>query len=464
MHSWQKRLSDRNFFAIYVLLTLGLIAAFILFEPIRKELITIYDEGSYFIAAADIRQNGIFSKYFLADIHSYCYPTVLAYGIPGWLEVPVEKGRLAAFILNATIFFATAFFIAWTIHPIFGKRRTLAILAMLCLNPFTLIYLGYSLTDSISTTLTLALVIAVTTSFQPGNALTVKHAALTGLLLGAAVMTRPANIYLMSLGIPALLLHLYQGIRSGRARRTIWVCLVAIFSVVIMCVPESINRYRNFGKLSPLIIQSGVNQLTLTRLNTKFVTFVHPAFDPAVLYRNPFFEAPVDGRPGSKWNELKARTVSILVKMFGLVDQDFIRPYTYSLTPPDRWIGTILSVSLFLVGALGLSIESLAAWKVLWRSRFLNLGADHAFALCSLLTIGGCFALYSQTMVESRFGIPILAIVLLFVPAGFEYWRTLGHRLKGVAIVLFVTAIAGGCWLSHWIQSLAPPIVRAWQG
>jgi tellurite resistance protein TehA-like permease len=66
-------------------------------------------------------------------------------------------------------------------------------------------------------------------------------------------------------------------------------------------------------------------------------------------------------------------------------------------------------------------------------------------------------------MVESRFGIPILAIVLLFVPAGFDYWRTLGGRLKGVAIVLFLTAIAGGCWLSHWIQSLAEPIARAWQ-
>jgi hypothetical protein len=388
MHSWHKRLLERNFFAIYFLLTLGLIAAFVLFEPVRKELITIYDEGAYYIAAADIRHNGVFSRYSWADIHSYFYPTLLAYGIPGWLEVPEEKGRLAVFILNTAVYFLTAFFTAWAIHPIFGKRRTLAILAMLCLNPFTLIYLGYSLTDSVSTTLTLALVIAMTLSFQPGKVLTVRHAALIGLLLGAAVMTRPANIYLFSLAIPVLLLHLFQGIRSGRARRTILVCLIAIFSVAIMCVPQSINRYRNFGKVSPLIIQSGVNQLTLARLNTKFVTFVHPAFDPAVFYRNPFFEAPVAGKPGSKLSELKARALSILVKMFGLVDQDFIRPYTYSLTPPDRWIGTILSVTLFLIGAVGLAIESWGAWKGLWRSRFLTLETNRAFALCSLLTAG----------------------------------------------------------------------------
>jgi hypothetical protein len=463
MDSWQKRFSDRNAFEIYVLLTLGLIAAFGLFEPIRKELITIYDEGSYYIAASDIRQNGIFSKYGWAEIHSYFYPTLLAYGIPAWLEVPEEKGRLAVFILNAAAYFITAFLIAWTMRPVLGKTRTLAMLAMLCLNPFTLIYLGYSLTDSISTTLTLALVIAVTLTFQAGKLLTVKQAALTGFLLGAAAMTRPANIYLFCLAVPALFLHLYQGIRAGRVGRTGLVCLIAIFAVLVMCVPQSVNRYRNFGKLSPLIIQSGVNQLTLARQNTKFVTFVHPAFDPAVFYRNPFFETPVDGRSSSKWSELKARGLSILVKMFGLIDQDYIRPYTYSLTPPDRWIGTVLSLCLFLIGALGLSIESWAAWKALWRSRFISLEADHAFALCSVLTIGGCFSLYSQTMVESRFGIPIVAIVLLFVPSGFRVWCSLSGGLRGAAIVFLVAAIGGGCWLSHWIQSLAEPIARAWQ-
>jgi hypothetical protein len=447
---------------VALILAVSLVAACALFLPIRREIIEVYDEGSYYVAARDIRQNGVLSKYGWADLHSYLYPTVLAYGIPFWLGVPKSAGRLSVFILQVVLFAVAALYIARSIHPALGIRRALTIVAMVLLNPFTLIYLGYSLTDSFSLTLTLAFVVTAAMSFRIGSSLSVTQACLTGLFLGGAMMTRPANIYLMGLAIPVFLLHLYQGIRSGHALRTIVACLVALFSVTAVCIPESLNRYRNFGEVSPLIISSGVGQFAAAHANIKYATYAGPGAPPWVNYRNPFYppteqDAPLAGyRKGLAWLQ------STLSKMFGLVDQDFIRPYIYSFTTPDRWIGTVLSLSLTLAGVIGLSEQSWLAAKSLWESRFRRLRPDHALALCSLLAAGGCFALYSQTVVESRFGLPIVAIFALFAPFAVESWWKRDWRLKNLAAALFVLLIGAGCFFSHWLQSLSNSIVQAW--
>lgn len=446
---------------VALMLLVSALAASALFLPIRRETIEIYDEGSYYIAAADIRQHGPLTNYNAAKLHSYLFPAFLAYGIPAWLGVSKATGRMAVFVLQTMLFLVTAFAFARAIRPAFGSRHALAMIAMLCFNPFTLIYLGYSLTDSFSLTLTVAFLTATAVSFQADRALSVKAACIAGFLFGGVIMARPANIYLLSLAFPALVLHLYQGIRSGRTRQTAIACALAILSAAIVCIPESLNRYRNFGEVSPIIIESGVGQLAAARTNIKYATYVGPGAPPWVYYRNPFYPA-VDDAPLEGLARVRAWILSTVVKVFGLIDQDFIRPYVFSFTTPDRWIGTVFSVGLFLAGAVGLAVQSWAALVSLWRSRFLTLQPQHAFAFCSLCTIGGCVALYSQTVVESRFGLPIIVVTALFVPFALDWFRRLRPALKSFAIASFILLIAAGCVLSQWIQSLSESIVRAW--
>jgi hypothetical protein len=454
---------DRSYFSrVAMIFFATFLAASALFQPIRNEVIEIYDEGSYFHAAADIRQNGLLEKFHTANLHSYLYPTALAYGIPSWLGITKGAGRLAVFVLQTVLFLATALAIARAIRPVFGAKRALAIVAMLCLNPFTLIYLGYSLTDSFSLTLTIALVIAVAVSFQAQGPLRVRHACLAGLLLGGAVMTRPGNIYLLSLAVPTFLLHLYRGFRRGALRRTCLACLVAICCALLVCIPESLNRYRNFGKLSPLIVQSGIDALGAARANVKYTTYVGPGAPPAVYYRNPFYNDAGQGGPVSTFDKVRAWTLSTLTKMFGLVDNDFMRPYVYSFTSPDRWIGTIVSLSLVIVGSIGLTVRAWSTFKTLWKSRFVDMAPDQAFALCCLLTVGGCFAVYSQAMPEARFGLPIVAILSLFVPFALDLWWPLTAFARTVGLISFVLLLSLGCVFSRWIQSLSESIVRAW--
>ena len=74
-----------------VILLIALAAAYALFRPIQKEPIEIYDEGSYYIAAKEIRQNGVLTKYTWAQLHSYLYPSVLAYGVPARIARPFDS-------------------------------------------------------------------------------------------------------------------------------------------------------------------------------------------------------------------------------------------------------------------------------------------------------------------------------------------------------------------------------------
>ena len=93
-----------------LILLVSLAAASALFIPISRETIQNYDEGSYYIAAGHIRQNGVLNKYGWAITSQLLIPTVLAYGIPSWLTVPKNAGRLSVFIFMRR-FSSSSFFI-----------------------------------------------------------------------------------------------------------------------------------------------------------------------------------------------------------------------------------------------------------------------------------------------------------------------------------------------------------------
>jgi Ca2+/H+ antiporter len=139
-----------------------------------------------------------------------------------------------------------------------------------------------------------------------------------------------------------------------------------------------------------------------------------------------------------------------------------MRPYIFSLAPPDRWLGTILSTSIALLGLTGLLHQGRRAVMELRRFRFRTVTVENAFALSCLLVVAARFALYSQVEVEARFGLLLLAILALFVPTALTLWRQLNRRSKIFSAICFLLAIFHGCILSHWIQMHSEPIVRAW--
>ena len=452
--------SDKFALGVAVIILSAIVMAVALFLPIRGEVVQ-YDEAGYTHAALRIRDDGLFSNFTFADQRTYLYPGLLALSAKK-LDVSAPSTRSSAFILQSILFFAGALLISLGLRARFGTGPALWVLAAICLNPINLLYLGYVLTESISLILTLALVTSLALSFGSKPGLTIRNALISGLILGTALMIRPGTIYLVALVGAALALHLYQALRAGQAGRTILTCLIAIGCTGLVTVPQLINNYRNFGKLSPLVVhKAGSTQFSMGRTNLKYGTFVGPGNSPGLEYRNPFYPGGSD-EGLSFLQRSKARILSTAAKMFALVDQDFIRPYIYSLTSPDRWIGTILSLTLFCLGALGLSRQAWAACRALWQGRFQRLSSEHAFALAALGGVAACFALYSQVQVESRFGLPILALSTLFIPAALEFVRSLSSSLKAFAVAAFLLVIGVGCYFSHWIQTLSEPIVKAW--
>lgn len=449
-----------------VIILLAVALAVILYWPIRSE-ITQYDETGYTTAAAGIAQNGLFSKFPCSDFRTYLYPAALAFSakvfhLPADLTPAHGTPRGGIFFLQTVLFVVAAFTIARALHPTFGRKRTIVLLVCLCFNPFTLLFLAYVLTEFFSLIFTIGFITAIALSFQARGPAQARASAVAGLLLGAALMTHPSNIYLVGVAGAAFVLHLVIGVKSRELSRRALLSLGAIFCAALVCLPQWANNYRNYGKIAPLIVHdAGATQFELGRQNMKYGTYVGPGEAPGLLYRNPFL-ATIDPATASGWQKLRGWLFSSVIKLFAVIDQDFIRPYIFSLTSPDRWIGTILSLSIAFLGLAGLFDRSRSAITELRRSRFRTVTVQSVFVLSCLLVVTGRFALYSQVEIEARFGVLLLAILGLFVPAALQLWRQVSRTAKIASAICFLLAISQGCMLSHWIQMHSEPIVRAW--
>lgn len=451
---------------IAIILFVAAALALCLFWPIRSE-VTQYDEAGYATAAAGIAQNGLFSKFPCSDFRTYLYPAVLAFsakflGIPAELTPGHGTPRGGVFTLQLVIFFTAALCIARALYPIFGRTRTVVLLACLCLNPFTLIFLAYVLTEPFTLIFNIAFITAVAMSFHSRRSGQIKAFAIGGLAIGAALMTHPSNVYLVGLGGAAVLLHLIIGVRSGDVRHRILLSIVGMFCAAIICLPQWVNNYRHFGRIAPLIVHdAGGIQFELGRENMKYGTYVGHGSPPGLLYRNPFL-SHIDPATSSAWHSLRGWFLSSAIKLFALIDQDYMRPYIFSLTPPDRWVGTILSTSIALLGLTGLLHQGRLAVAELRRSHFRTITGENAFALSCLIVVAGRFALYSQVEIEARFGLLLLAVLGLFVPTTLRLWHQLNRTARIVSAICFLLVISQGCILSHWIQMHSEPIARAW--
>lgn len=453
-------------FLIAGLLFLSAALATSLYWPIRSD-VARYDESGYALAAAGIAQNGLFSKFPCSDYRTYLYPAALAFGakvlgVPTELTPAVGTPRGGVFGLQIGIFVIAAVAIGRALYPTFGRKRTILLVVCLCFNPFTLLFLAYILTESFSLIFTIAFITAIALSFQSHAPAQAKASAVAGLLLGAALMTHPSNIYLVLVAGAAFLLHFAIGVKTHELSKRVLLSVCAICCTAIVCLPQWVNNYRNYGKIAPLIVyDAGATQFELGRQNMKYGTYVGPGAPPGLLYRNPFL-GTIDHAALSTWQKLRGWFLSSVIKLFAVIDQDFMRPYIFSLTPPDRWIGTILSLSIAFFGLAGLFYRSRRALTELRRSHFRTVTVENAFVLSCLLVVIGRFALYSQVEIEARFGVLLLAILGLFVPAAFQLWWRADRTVKIVSAICFLLAISQGCMLSHWIQMHSEPIVRAW--
>src|SRR5262249_41612739 len=123
--------------------------------------------------------------------------------------------------------------------------------AAIALNAFVLSYVPESLTESLSLTLIL-FGTGCWLGLVAGRGPVGRHVPIGSLLMGTAVMVRPANLF--ALGAWTVAVVLVGTSRRLPARTWVAVAFVLMAGAALPMVPQYVNNVRNYGQCTPLIV------------------------------------------------------------------------------------------------------------------------------------------------------------------------------------------------------------------
>jgi hypothetical protein len=410
-----------------------------------------FDAQNYFDIAADIDRNGLFSKFHNSDVRTYGYPLLLVafsraanlMRVPaGWL---LFEGQLALYMFAAYLV-RRELAKTW---PVFASWAFIGIV----LNVFALSYTPESLTESVSLSLILVAtacwlkLLAGPTTWRP---------VLAGsIVIGAAVMVRPANLFALFTWVLAVAAVCIARRSNVRAFATI---IVALFvGVLLPMLPQYVNNVRHYGQHSALVAaRLGHNQQIWGIAYLKYATALPPVPNPSIFYENPFAKnRSVDDERPLEWYARYplAGALTLALHAFDMLDQDLLFTYSRDLNP---WYRIPVGIANHaIIGAAWIAIAILLARARRDRAYALAAGVVIVYAVSHI-------ALHATSAVEMRFGLPLL---LLAGPAAIAAVREVARArakwlLPSAIAVLGYTAAALA--LSDWVRQQAPSI-REWE-
>ena len=375
------------------------------------------DMTSYLAMGRDFAAHGLFGST-NADLNfrTYGYPLFLS-----WIP-----NVHAVFAVQLALLFATA----WALAGIFAatlKCSRVALYAVLALNPILLAAAAAALSDLLA-----ALAVTLAVALVLWNR---REHALLGFvslfLAGCGAMIRPASVVF----VPMLIVF-------WAARRIRWRAWPALLvGGALPFVPQLVNNWRLFGKLSPLIVQNLYTQQSAWGIKyLKYATLVPAA---PLEYFNPW----ADGSETTFFSWLLVHPGRALatagMHLFAMFDQDYAVTYIHDRHPWYRWpLGAASFAFAFI------AITTLVAILVrCWRRR--RLGRIGALALAIAAACSGYALLYLPTAVEARFGLPLF---ILLSPFAVVRRPRIGWAIAGCAVVI------AGLALSWWLANQAPAL------
>ena len=317
-------------------------------------------------------------------------------------------------------------------------------LAAVVAHSFALLYPRYYLTETLSLSMGTALLagaIAAWAGRLPGWL----H-AVGGLVCGAMVMVRPANLFM----VPVWLLVVGLALRRRQ-----WVAVLGLFFILIPWWPQYRNNQLYHGEATPFVATKLVPlQQRMGVLFLKYATSIVPGADARIKYENPFLvdvEAATADPLGWYFRHPIAGLKTWVVHVFALFDQDLPLPY---VEDPAPWY------SPFVAGA-NWAVVGLGFWTMgfVWRRRSeLTAGEKGAVILTGTLILGH-IGLHSLMLVGGRYGVALLIPLYGFAAVGLVGLR---GRKEGLAVGAVLLVVSGaGVTASTWLQRQAPAIQGA---
>lgn len=414
-----------------------------------------YDDYDYARAGRGIWESGLFSKFYGSEIRTYGYPLFLslvhgtsdATGVPfKWI---VFETQLLFYLLGAAVLRAA----------LMERSETLGrvLFCAVTVNFYALLYATEVLAESLSLS---ALLLAAASWLR----LQREPARLAPLFFGsaiaaAAVMIRPANIFLLVSWIIGCLVIFGPLLSQRRAATAALTRIVAIIILVSAIVaPQWINNVRNWQRHTPLVaLDLQLTQQQLGVENIKYATALPPAPQPEVFYRNPLASGTtIDPAAPLQWyaeHPLRG-VVTLALHIFNITDQDLLFTYARDLRPWFRLPHGVLNHAIVALGLLGFAV---------WWGETKQKGTRADFEAAGVLSVLALSnaAVYASTAVEMRFGLTLLSI--LFPCAAYALFRLHAAevRWKLAASGAVATYAVGALLLSGWVRSQAPQIAPA---
>jgi hypothetical protein len=425
----------RIFFVAIPPLALVSISTFFLISQFSQNQLFHFDANGYQAIADQIRTGGGAFSIAGNDLRAYFYPALLSMvqlsganlGLPFFVST---------FILQTAVYGWIAFYLYRGVKERFGEGKAFTATLIMCLNPFVAPYLSVSLTDSLYTSMALALVFWAWFQFTKPNSRQIWPGFL---FFSLALAIRPAAIWLLAI----LLVTLVFLIRS----RIIWRPKEVLLSLISTSpvLWQSFVNFRSFGVFSPFPIQDlGGGQINGGLYFVKYSTWTGPG-SPSNYYSSSRIIGEYDGS-GLVWyllNPVEATTL-VFFKFVGAFDFDYLVPYAnkeFTLS----WITSTISFLVALIG-LFLIFRHLAG-----KGNLSGLG-PRWFPLLVLISWGSISML---SMLELRYSLPIVtffAVCSVWLPGEF---RNFGTRSK----IFFFSYLAAGLavfWPSAlFVRSLA---------
>ncbi len=412
-----------------------------------------HDALGYVLSARDIATDGLFSKFHNSDVRTYGYPAflVVVQGLADASRLPFHLVLLEAQLL---LYVGAAFLIRGQLIQQYSTAARIVFCGLLA-NYYAMIYASESLGESLSLTLTLiaaACWLRMSRDRNGGTALIIGS-----LIVGCAVMIRPANLFLVAAWVVGCgLLAVRHHVSASKMLCRLMAMLIAIS---LPAIPQIINNLVHYNSATPLVTYdlTGLQHNWGVKL-LKYATGMPPVPQPQILYDNPLLDGTsIDTQQPLRWyvDYPVAGVATVALHVFNLTDQDLTFTYARDLDPWYRRPLSVINHAVIALGIVGFALfarRNGAGRK--WRPTEALIGL--------MLLLAANLAIYSLSAVEMRFGLTLL--LAMFPLAGYGIHRAIASKSPRVrvAIIGFVMAyVIGAMLLSDWVRSQSPQISAA---
>ncbi|QDT43052.1 hypothetical protein Pan241w_31490 [Gimesia alba] len=404
-----------------------------------------WDAFQYMSIAQQFSETGMES--YKKDVRTYFYPWVLSL-IISLSKVTNLPTRILLFVFQTSFYFFCVNRLARAIS-IKNKKLGQIILVVLSVNIFVIPYLSLSLTEGIFLSLFILWLSAFTRlekfvnkDHNPSDLK--KEIILIAAASGIILVTRPAGLWICCTSFVMLLLKWKAIYSKFKPLQLTLLLVLAFFTFAAPLIPQFYLNAVNFQKASPFPVKDLAGfQIQVGIENLKYGTNISGG-EPAIWYPNPFMTDNAASELGYRWyfyHPVKA-FLTVLFKFIAAFDFEYLFCYVADLRPPYRWLTTLTSQTIFIIG--------------LWRAITYCTKKDSFIGNYTMplvcLFFWGLFTM--PTALELRFSLPMQIIFLILTVQYLMEYRNYARRNKIKMVGIYLVSMLIIVPIAYYVSTL----------